>query len=100
MFVIHGTGLKPDDPYLYPSKMHEYIIEKFPMTVIATGEFDQFHAEAKKFANRLSKHDRLSELLIYPGSVHSFMGFDHSNHYVWQDVMTNFKKWVDCYLRP
>lgn len=53
MFIIHGKGLEPDNPYLYPSKMHEYLIQRFPMTVIATGEFDQFHAETKKFARRL-----------------------------------------------
>jgi len=71
--------------------MHEYLIQNFPMTVIATGEFDQYHAEAKKFAKRLEAHGRLSEMITYPGSVHSFVGLDHETHKVWLSVMKNFK---------
>ena len=100
-FSFHAKGFKDqvNDPNLYPSKMSETLLKKFPRTVMASTEFDTFKTETDKFAQRLQKAGRLDEYVVYPGSVHSFIGLDRNTHYVWQDVLKNYKKWVDCYLR-
>ena len=61
-------------------------------------EYDYFRTETDKFANRLKKAGRLDEYIIYPGSVHSFLGFD-KDHVINRDHEWNFRKWVECYLK-
>ena len=101
IFSFHAKGFKNqlNDTNLYPSKMSEQLIKKFPKTVMATTEFDIFRTETDKFAQRLKKAGRLEEYVTYPGSVHSFLGLDRVTSPIWQDVLKNYKKWVDCYLR-
>lgn len=99
--AIHAEGFKDkvNDPNLYPSKMSDALLKKFPRTIVASVEFDTFKHETDKFVDRLKKAGTLDEYVVYPGSVHSFIGIDHNTHYVWLDLEKNFKKWVDCYLR-
>lgn len=87
-----------NDLNLYPSKMSDELLKKFPRTVMFSSEFDYFRTESDKFASRLFKAGRLDEYVVYPGSVHSFMGLD-DNHIVKLDIAWNFKKWINCYLR-
>ena len=88
---FHATDFEHqhDDTNLYPSKMSESLIKKFPRTVLASTEFDVFYTETVKFAKRLRKEGRLDEFVVYPGSVHNFVGLEDT-HPIKLDVTKNY----------
>ncbi len=62
---------KNADPLLFPAKVSDEILAKFPPTVVFEMEFDDFITQASRFACRLRAAGRLLELYVYPGAVHT-----------------------------
>ncbi len=62
---------KNADPLLFPAKVSDDILAKFPPTVVFEMEFDESITPACRFARRLRAAGRLLELYVCPGAVHT-----------------------------
>jgi len=58
------------DPLLFPGKVSEELLKKFPPTIVFEVEFDFYITEATRFARRLRTAGRLLELIVVPGLGH------------------------------
>ena len=57
-------------PLMFPGKVSDELLSKFPPTVIDTREFDMFITETSRLACRLRRAGRLLEFIVIPGAVH------------------------------
>ena len=59
-----------NDPLLFPGKVSDELLSKFPPTIINEVEFDMFITESTRLATRLRRAGRLLELIVIPGATH------------------------------
>ena len=83
-------------PLLFPGKVSDEILSKFPPTVLDSREFDMFATETRRLAHRLRRAGRLLEFIVVPGAVHSSPMFTNLKcGKVWIQTM---KKCIQEYL--
>ena len=67
---LRATDLESqwEDPVLFPGKVSDELLAKFPPTIINEVEFDMFITESSRLANRLRRVGRLLEFVVIPGA--------------------------------
>jgi len=100
IFGQHATDLKAqhNDPNLFPSKMSDDLLKKFPDAFVTSLEFDSFLRETNKFVDRLKKVGHLKEYTIFPGVVHG-LGGSSDDDWVSKEHSKVYPVWIECYLR-
>ena len=85
-------------PYLFPGKVSEELLEKFPPTIIIGAEFDGFITEYTRFSSRIRRAGRLLEFVVLPGCTHiSFYipGTKGNNTFI-EVIKTIAREYVHC----
>jgi len=62
---------KTQDPLLFPAKIPDHLLAKFPPTVIIEHEFDFYIVESTRFAAKLRSAGRLLDFVVIPGIAHA-----------------------------
>jgi len=70
--MISGSEIDSNrsDSLLFPGHATDEELANMPPTIVWEAEFDMFHTEAVRFANRLRAAGRLLELVVIPGIKH------------------------------
>ena len=70
-----------EDDQLYPGKAAQYILEKWPMTVIWTSEFDMYRRDNEAFAAKLKSVGKLAGISIMNSCMHGYMVHAYGSEY-------------------
>ena len=82
-YKLHTTEATFDsqinDDQLYPGKVSDELLKKYPPTVVWTSEFDMLRRDNEKFAKRLQKVGKLVDIAIMPGVMHGYHNFNFAS---------------------
>ena len=73
-YKLHATDFdnQVDDDQLYPGKVSDVILKKYPPTVVWTSEFDFLRRDNEAFAKRLQSVGKLAAMGEMPGVSHDY----------------------------
>ena len=74
IYKLHAKDFQKQqsDPFLYPGRVNDVILEKLPMTAVWTSEFDFYRRDNETYAKRLQSVARLIDISVMPGMSHGY----------------------------